>query len=220
MRDLCVVFDLDDTLYLEKDYVVSGFNAVGQWAAEWLAIPDFAERCLTQFECGRRGDIFDAVLREIGQGVSPQLVAGLLEIYRSHLPAIRMAPDAEQALSDIRRLWPIAIITDGPVLSQTRKCEALGLVSIARPLVLTDLFGNGFCKPHKMAFEYVASCIEAKQFVYVADNPAKDFTAPKQLGWLTVRVRRCGGLYFSQPNDLVRPDFEIQNCCGLSMMLS
>src|SRR5258708_14898409 len=26
MRDVCVVFDLDDTLYLERDYIVSGFK--------------------------------------------------------------------------------------------------------------------------------------------------------------------------------------------------
>jgi putative hydrolase of the HAD superfamily len=220
MRDACVVFDLDDTLYLERDYVVSGFNAVGQWAAEWMAIPNFAERCLNLLERGDRGDIFDSVLREFGRAATPQLVAGLVEIYRAHLPAIKMAPDAEQALTQLRRSWPIAIITDGPVLSQTRKCKSLGLSSFAWPLVLTGFFGNGFRKPHKMAFEYVASCIEARQFVYVADNPAKDFTAPKQLGWLTVRVRRSGGLHFGRPNEIVVPDFEIPNCSGLPLILS
>ena len=220
MRDVCVVFDLDDTLYLERDYVVSGFNAVGQWVAEWLSIPDFAERCLDLFECGHRGDIFDSVLREFGQGATPQLVTGLVELYRAHPPKIKMAPDAEQVLAQIDRCWPIAIISDGPVLSQTRKCEALGLASIAEPLVLTDILGDGFRKPHKAAFEYVASCVEAKQFVYIADNPAKDFTAPKQLGWLTVRVRRPGGLHYDQPNEIVLPDFEIPNCSELPLILS
>ena len=220
MRDVCAVFDLDDTLYLERDYVVSGFNAVGQWAAEWLSIPDFTERCLILFERGRRGDIFDSILRECGQVATPQLVAGLVELYRAHSPEIKMAPDAEQVLTQIHRCWPIAIITDGPVLSQTRKCKALGLASIARPLVLTDILGDGFRKPHKAAFEYVASCVEAKQFVYVADNPAKDFTAPKQLGWITVRVRRPGGLHYDQPNEVVLPDFEIPNCSELPLILS
>ena len=55
MRDVCVVFDVDDTLYLETDYVMSGFNAVGQWAADWLSIPDFAERCWNRFIAGQRG---------------------------------------------------------------------------------------------------------------------------------------------------------------------
>ena len=30
-------------------------------------------------------------------------------------------------------------------------------------------------------------------FVYVADNPRKDFIAPRALGWRTVRIRRRGG---------------------------
>ncbi len=31
--------------------------------------------------------------------------------------------------------------------------------------------------------------------VYVADNPAKDFVAPNQLGWLTIRIVRPDGIY-------------------------
>ena len=29
----------------------------------------------------------------------------------------------------------------------------------------------------------------------MADNPAKDFVSPRQLGWRTVRIRRTGGLH-------------------------
>jgi putative hydrolase of the HAD superfamily len=86
--------------------------------------------------------------------------------------------------------------------------------------VLTDILGNGFRNPHKAAFEYVTSCVEAKQFVYVADNPVKDFTAPKQLGWITVRVRRPGVLHYDQPNKIVRTNFEIPNCSKLPLILS
>ena len=34
-----VVFDLDDTLYPERSYVLSGFSAVADWAERTLAIP-------------------------------------------------------------------------------------------------------------------------------------------------------------------------------------
>ena len=34
-----IVFDLDDTLYPERDYVLSGFRAIARWAAEHLRIP-------------------------------------------------------------------------------------------------------------------------------------------------------------------------------------
>ncbi|MGQ9635778.1 MAG: HAD family hydrolase, partial [Bryobacteraceae bacterium] len=61
-----VAFDLDDTLYLERDYVRSGFEAVGEWAKERLGIGDFTQRAWRWFQQGRRGDIFNQVLVEIG----------------------------------------------------------------------------------------------------------------------------------------------------------
>jgi putative hydrolase of the HAD superfamily len=53
-----VIFDLDDILYPERAYVLSGFHAVAAWAEEQLKIPrrlGFAE--LRQlFEDGVRGN--------------------------------------------------------------------------------------------------------------------------------------------------------------------
>ena len=37
-----VVFDLDDTLYPEADYVLSGFQAVADWAEVHLGIADLS----------------------------------------------------------------------------------------------------------------------------------------------------------------------------------
>ena len=48
----CVVFDIDDTLYLERDYAFSGFEAVGRWVAARLQIVDFALRCRHNFVAG------------------------------------------------------------------------------------------------------------------------------------------------------------------------
>ncbi len=35
--------------------------------------------------------------------------------------------------------------------------------------------------------------------VYVGDNPLKDFEAPNQMGWTTVRIRRHHSLHFELP---------------------
>jgi len=220
MRDLCVVFDLDDTLYLERDYIHSGFDAVGKWVGDWLSIPDFADRCATTFEAGRRGIIFDSVLRDCGLDPAPQLIAALVEIYRAHAPAIRMLPDASNTLDTLSRDYPIALITDGPVAAQSRKCEVLGLPALARPLVLTEMFGVDFRKPSLRPFERVADLVKSGKFAYVADNPLKDFQAPRKLGWTTVRIRRPGGLHYHRPNDIVTPQFELPDCVGLPKVLS
>jgi putative hydrolase of the HAD superfamily len=63
-------------------------------------------------------------------------------------------------------------------------------------LVLTDKWGHGYWKPHERAFEYVQQGAPgSERFVYIADNVAKDFIAPRRMGWETVRVRRPLGLH-------------------------
>jgi putative hydrolase of the HAD superfamily len=217
--DVCVVFDIDDTLYLEREYVQSGFGAVDEWAARWLDVPDFAERCWCAFEAGQRQFIFDTVLRQSGVQPSPGLIASLVALYRAHVPLISLAPDAYNAIAGIARTASIAVISDGPAASQTRKAEALRLSAFADPIILTELLGLDFAKPHARAFETVQELRPAARYLYVADNPLKDFAAPKQLGWLTVRVRRKYGLHYSVENPDQRPDFEMPDCSTLPHLI-
>jgi putative hydrolase of the HAD superfamily len=216
---VCAVFDIDDTLYLERDYVRSGFEAVGRWAAKWIQIEDFGERCWNRFLSGQRGSIFDGVLCECGVQPTAELIAALVDVYRTHRPSITLAADAAEVLNTISRTVSIAVVSDGPTASQSRKVEALGLVSFAEPIVLTGLLGKGFGKPHPRAFEEVERRRPASVYVYVADNPIKDFAAPKQLGWVTVRVRRPGGLHYTLENADITPDYEMGDCSGLPGVL-
>ena len=134
MKDLCVVFDIDDTLYLERDYVFSGFAAVGVWARTWLGVPDFAERCRSAHESGTRGSVFNRVLGDCGVAPSQEVVGALVALYRAHVPEIGLCGDAREALTEVSARWPAAAITDGPAISQSRKAEALGLHRFANPI--------------------------------------------------------------------------------------
>jgi putative hydrolase of the HAD superfamily len=64
-------------------------------------------------------------------------------------------------------------------------------------IVFTGAWGSRFSKPHARAFELVQCRLRPADgwYVYVADNPVKDFIAPTALGWDTVRVRRPQGLH-------------------------
>jgi putative hydrolase of the HAD superfamily len=218
-RDICVVFDIDDTVYLERDYVRSGFAAAGRWASRWLGIDDFAERCWNRFTSGARGSIFNLVLTETYGKANPELVSALIEIYRTHTPAIALADDARESLAKLSSLASIAVISDGPLTSQSQKADVLDLYRFAAPVILTDMLGSGFRKPHPLAFQRVEQSQLAKIYCYVADNPLKDFTAPKQLGWTTVRIRRPCGLHYTTENPEIRPDYEMADCSGLFELL-
>lgn len=213
MNHLCVVFDIDDTLYLERDYIFSGFAAVAPWAQAWLGIDDFGQRCREAHEAGVRGSVFNRVLNDSGVAASPESIAALLSIYRAHLPAISLCADAREMLTQASRRWPVAVITDGPALSQSRKADALELRQFATPILLTELLGPECSKPSAVAFRKVEECIRANHYVYVADNPSKDFIAPRNLGWRTVRIRRPEGLHFAVDGGCV--DVEFPDCSSL-----
>jgi putative hydrolase of the HAD superfamily len=88
MKDLCVVFDIDDTLYLERDYILSGFAALGPWVRTWLGFEDFPERCRLVHESGIRGSVINQVLEECGVTVCPEAISALVALYRAHIPNI------------------------------------------------------------------------------------------------------------------------------------
>jgi putative hydrolase of the HAD superfamily len=197
VRDV-VVLDIDDTLYLERDYVASGFRAVGKELADQFGCTDFADHALRLFESGVRTRIFDTVLEEQGVAASADLIERLVSVYRAHQPTITLAPDADSFIARRSPGRALAIISDGFLVAQQAKVRALGLNDgLFSPIVLTDEFGRTKWKPHEHAFRLVQEHfgLPAGRFIYIADNPAKDFMAPHALGWKTARVRRRGGLH-------------------------
>lgn len=193
----CIVLDLDDTLYAERDYVRSGFTAVERLAAERIGIHGFGDACWQSFVNGDRGHIFDAVLQSRYGLVNADLVSDMVRAYRAHKPSIELHSDARRFVKQARRREsPLSLITDGPRDAQRAKIAALGINRIFSPIVVTAELGEGKCKPHPAAFELVQAALGAdNRFVYVADNPNKDFLAPNRLGWTSIRIQRPCGLY-------------------------
>ncbi len=217
----CVVFDIDDTLYLERDYVRSGFRSLGPWVRQQLGVADFTERAWHLFERGARGDIFNRVLAEAGRAPEPGVIAELVRRYRTHEPALALLPDARDCLTKLGDTARLAVLSDGPLDSQRRKAAALGLGTFCNPIVLTAELAAGSEKPSEAGYRHIAQTVGVPHpaCVYVGDNPAKDFAAPARLGWRTVRVRRREGLHVAVASG---PDVtaELSDLSGLQVLLS
>lgn len=194
-----VVLDVDDTLYLERDYVRSGFKAVASYLEDNFGIEDFWERAWRLFNSGARGNIFDLVLANDVRLAGRFDPWTLVEIYREHVPAISLLPDAREFINECRRRADVAVVTDGPIASQRAKLRALDADEWANEIVVTSEKGMEWHKPSTRAFAYLQEHFRASagDCAYFGDNPCKDFIGPKALGWRTVRVRRLGGLHES-----------------------
>src|SRR5262249_10679979 len=191
-----VVLDMDDTLFLERDYVLSGFAAVDAVVAKEYGLKGFSECAWRLFCAGVRGRIFNEALKEMGVEFHSASVAELVAVYRSHLPRIELTSDSFRFLNAAQRYGVrIALVSDGVYVAQKAKVKALGLKTLISPIVLTDAFGRDAWKPSPRGYLEVFERLGGSHsnYIYIGDNPAKDFIAPNALGWRTIRIRRLQG---------------------------
>ncbi|QJB55856.1 HAD family hydrolase [Pseudodesulfovibrio sp. zrk46] len=192
-----VVFDMDDTLCLERDYVKSGFRAVARHVGD-VADEDAVFKAMwSMFESGVRGDTFNRLLDEFPAIADKYEIPELVEAYRTHHPDISIIPAMRKVIDALRaKGMPMGVLSDGPLASQKAKAEALGVGELVDKVVLTDALGREHWKPDTAGFELLSSSlgVEHNGLVYVGDNPVKDFIAPRKLGWLALRLRLPGQL--------------------------
>ena len=197
-QTLRVIFDLDDTLYAERTFAHSGFRAAGAWAAAKWRVPNVAEDMQRRLDAGLLGGVFKTSLAQAYPDFTDQDLEMFIDVYRRHKPSLTLFEDAAVALEQCAAHGPLGLITDGTHWVQQSKVAALGIAWRFEKIIYTGaLGGRAFHKPHPRAFELMEQALAAPDahFVYVGDNPAKDFLAPNQRGWTSIQVVREGGIH-------------------------
>lgn len=188
-----IVFDLDDTLYPEIQYVRSGFRAVARELANpgvGQSVEQVLDMLLYTYRTGARDRVFNVVLEQLGRQADSQAIRGLVRTYRTHQPTLQLDPAVSRTLADLKRTHKLGLLSDGYLPAQRLKFEALRLGYFFEHVLFTEALGREYWKPHPRGFELTAKALGVghEQIAYVADNPGKDFVAPNRLGWLTVQV--------------------------------
>lgn len=194
-----IAFDLDDTLYHEYDYVSSGYHAVAAVLSEATGY-DAELIYQTIWRAYPRG--FEAALDLTGAEAEGFTVDRLKEIYCSHRPDISLRAGARDMLERLRRRGDVLmLITDGDSRRQRAKIEALGLYDFFAPADILISSETGGDKNTDVPWQTAERLHAAPgmRFIYVGDNPAKDFRQPRRRGWHTVMLLdRSGDTVFSQ----------------------
>lgn len=195
MSDLVLVFDLDDTLYPERQFALSGFAAAGRWAEAELGVAGLAADMTRLLDGGHLGELFKLALAAKLPDHTAEHLAGLLEAYRCHEPALELFDDAGWALGHFAHQAKLGLITDGTHHVQAKKVAALGIAPCFQEIVYTHaLGGRAFAKPHSKSYELIEQALagEGGRLVYVGDNPSKDFIVPNARGWTSIMIERPG----------------------------
>ena len=189
-----VIFDLDDTLYSEKEYVRSGYKAVSDYLGG-----GYEDKLWSYFEDGKPA--IDALLRELDREFERDIA---VEVYRSHKPNIHPYPGAVELIENLKsRGIKVGIITDGRPDGQRLKLSALNLIPFVEDCIITDeLGGTQFRKPCDIAFRILLTKwrLNAADVIYIGDNAEKDFQAPQQLGMRSIWFKNKDGLYHQSGN--------------------
>lgn len=196
-----IVFDLDDTLYLERDFAFSGYATLDAHVKETTGRAGFGELCREAFAAGRHRHAFDEALAALDLPVEPETITKLVTLYRTHVPNIVLCEDARRCLARLAAHLPLGLITDGPEATQRAKIAALGIAPSFAVLRLTRTWGPEFSKPHPRAFLEMEAAAKGAPLVYVADNALKDFVTPRVRGWYAIQVCREGRLHTAPPPD-------------------
>ena len=205
MPPLHLVFDLDDTLYPERQFAISGFRACDRWLEREHGIPatgDMVAHMTRLLDDGHMRSLFPIVLGDRIGAHSPATLETFIDVYRLHEPEIALYHDSDDVLTHYQALGPLGLITDGQVEVQSSKVKSLALASRFKHIIYTHaLGGRGFGKPHPRAFELMEAALgrPGDRFVYVGDNPAKDFVAPNARGWTTVQIIRPQRIHARAP---------------------
>lgn len=187
------IFDLDDTLYSEKEYVRSGYYKI----AEYLQDKSVAEKLWKEFL--NKKNAIDEVL--MNEGVfTEKLKQECLEVYRNQLPDIHLYEGVKDMLAKLKnRGYMLGLITDGRSEGQRHKIKALDIEKCFDYIIVTDeLGGVEYRKPNEKAYTMMKDEFEVNysEMCYIGDNINKDFIAPQKLGMKSIYFKNLEGLYY------------------------
>ena len=195
-----VIFDLDDTLISEREYIKSGFSMVASVLAKENELDEdvvFNKMYELFFESNK--NVFNRTLEYFSIIYNMDYIKYLIRIYREHEPSLNFYDDVLETLKDLRSCgYKLGIITDGYKETQLRKIEALNCRKLFDEIIVTDELGREYWKPHKKSYQTMAERlnIDIKEMCYVGDNEEKDFITANKLGVFTICIKRKNGIYY------------------------
>jgi putative hydrolase of the HAD superfamily len=183
IKNKIIVFDLDDTLFYEIDYLISAYRYIASFLEEKYNVPNlFSFMLKTYYD---KKNVFDEINKNWSLNIP---INDYLFLYRNHIPNLYLDSDTQNVLFMLTQVEYVSlcILTDGREITQRNKIKALGLNKyfVDENIVISELFGSE--KPSLANYLYFQQKYNNAEFIYVGDNVSKDFIAPNKLKWKTI----------------------------------
>ena len=192
--DKVVVFDLDDTLYNEIDFLKSAYHEISDKISKSAQVEyNIIFNDLINFYFSKK-NAFREILKKYS---TPYSINDLVCLYRNHKPNLILQNDRLEVLRYLKdNSIPICLLTDGRRVQQRNKLKALGVLDFFSEVIISEEFGTE--KPHINNYKYFEEKFGKTQYYYIGDNLKKDFITPNKLGWITICLKDNGFNIHSQ----------------------
>ncbi|MFV0173154.1 HAD family hydrolase [Empedobacter falsenii] len=183
MKAKYIIFDLDDTLMYEIDFLKSAYKEISTLVDKENQ-EELFKLMLIKYHEGE--NVFDFLINNYTNFSKEQL----LQMYRNHFPNVSLNEGADDLLKKIKsKGYKLGLITDGRSVTQRNKLKALKIEDLFDKIIVSEEFGS--TKPDERNFKiFLENDIE--EYYYIADNTKKDFVTPNKLGWTSICILNKG----------------------------
>lgn len=208
MSNTTIVFDLDDTLVKEIDFLKSAFFEIAN-SIETEGFSLYHQMLVWYFD---KENVFQKLVQ-----LYPDLSIDVLKSkYRHHLPNFEQYSYIKNFLSELKQKgYRVGLITDGFSITQRNKIESLEIENVFDLVIISEEFGSE--KPNEQNYKAFHQ-FNSDTYYYVGDNLKKDFVTPNRLGWVTICLLDDGNNIHSQNFDIEEfylPKYKIKNLSEL-----
>lgn len=194
-----VLFDLDDTLISENEYIISGYRYISELIEPYIKTSkeEIFNELYNLYKANSK-NVFNRLLDLHDINFSKKDVLKLVEKYRNHVPNINFYDDVLNCIKYLKNNnIKIGIISDGYLSTQQNKAKVLKLYDLFDKVIFTEELGREYWKPNPKSFEIMKDYFNVSydEMIYVGDNPNKDFFISSIYPIKTIRIIRENNVY-------------------------
>lgn len=183
-----ILFDLDDTLYLERDYVYSGYKVVADFIEKkYNLLSKKTYPKMIELSKKSYNNVFNRLFDFYNVKIENEEINEIIGTYKNHFPNIKLCEDSKKVVDELlKKGIKLGLITDGDSIQQRNKIEALKIERYFEKIIITDELGlnRKYWKPNKKSFEIMINFFkeDPKEILYVGDNLNKDSFGASEVG--------------------------------------
>lgn len=184
-KKFCLCIDLDDTLYNEIDYVISGYDSFEKWY-------HFQYKKIIKYKLDKN-EILKNLKNHVQLFIKKNQINEInsykiIEFIRNHKPNILINNKNLKKLETLKLLFKnLVLTTNGRSITQNNKINCLGIKKYFKKIIISEEIGAR--KPQKMFYEILFKEFNNHNFIFIGDNFSIDLELPSIYGHKVILIQ-------------------------------